>query len=279
MTGHVQPISDSHAIVSATFAVEWVPSLEQKEYRAVLELHPSLAEDLPRKQITQGFQFNIGPGIASGTVGPQPGEVALSGVIFDRVLPDGNSSWILNVQPALLTVACQQYDRWSLVWTKTKRYLDTVLGVLTKGRKITGIGLQYVDEFAWTDGAIENFRADMLFQPNRYLASHVFELRSLWHLHHGYLDTLDTPVAHKQLNNINVQVIDKSPPTKRSAQIVLAHRMTFDEPIDVYAPEMLEDEGVLFKSMKSLHELDKATLLQMLTPEMARRISLGVAEQ
>ena len=82
----LRPSGDKHAIKSVSFAVELDGPLDKDAFAEVSSLHPKLQQKLPRKIENTGFLINVdsSKGLQTTTSTPE-----LSGVVFDRLKPDG----------------------------------------------------------------------------------------------------------------------------------------------------------------------------------------------
>src|SRR5437762_573173 len=251
MAGTLVPRYERHAIAQATFAVEWQQPLDEALFKQILDRHGLIAESLPRKQIGRGLMVSLGgyTPVVSGS------PTAITTLIFDRVEPDGESNWVVMVNPNQLSVTCngREYSRWSEISVRASDYLKFVLQTVMPVRPVTVVALQYVDEFRWEGADRDTFTADKLFQRDKkYLAPAVFESVGLWHSHHGFYINGTEPVRHRTLNNINVSVVDTDD-QHRAAQIVMAHRVILDNPLTDYAEEYFSAGGLLTQLLRGLH--------------------------
>jgi uncharacterized protein (TIGR04255 family) len=275
MPGRLVPKHGRHAIAQATFAAEWEQPLDDTIFRQILDSHTAIAAELPRKQVGRGIHISIGRTGATPTTHPS----AISNLTFDRVEPDGESAWVVMINPNHVSVACagRHYTRWSETSVRALNYLKFILRTVVPGRPISIVALQYVDEFLWEGEDKDEFTADKLFRRGRYLAPVVFETVGLWHCHSGFYLSADDPVRHRTLNNINVNVIN-TPDAVRAAQVTMAHRVLLSERLAEYSDDLFVEHGLVTMLLRRLHDLDKGVLRDLLVPAMAQQISLDDRE-
>lgn len=268
----VAPIAGRHAIKTVSFGLEWQQPLQEDLLVLLKALHGRVRDRLPRVIQHQeiGFQIVVSPSPPTPEAPPKP---QLAGLTFDALQPNGEPEWSLAIQRNFLAVNCHVYSRWNEIWPKAKEFLSPFVPVLARECGISVIGLQYVDQFRVLDVA-EEFRADDLFRADSpFLPKHVFELDDLWHSHHGYFQTMTEPSAHRQLNHVDIDVVNAN--EERLVQITTAHRALLDQAA-VDGAALLDDKksGALHHYMIALHRLNKKLLRQLLAEAMCERISL-----
>jgi len=268
----LQPSGDKHAIKSVSFAVELDGPLDKDAFAEISSLHPKLQQKLPRKIENTGFLVNVNPRIGLQATTPTP---EISGIVFDRLMPDGTQEWSLDVSSKHVVVGGANYTRWNDMWAEARALFRVVLPTVLRSRSVTTIGLQYLDEFKWR-GNRSDFRAEFLFQKgSNYIAPNIFELNDLWHNHHGFFRHCDSPCAHRGLTNINIDVADQE--DFRVIAISTAHRALLPESIvDIDTLMGANDStGTLDELLETMHQLNKELLGGLLTPDMQERINLN----
>src|SRR5258708_406601 len=274
MPGRVVPKHEDrgHAIAMATFAAEWAQPLGEDEFKAILDRHEAIAPDLPRKQAVRGMTINLAPAQSQASAA----QAGISGLVFDRLQPNGDPAWMIVVNPTHVGVTCggSEYSRWTNASARAGQYLSAVLEMITPARPITIIALQYLDEFIWRGDNRDDFVAERLFQRStRHLVPRVFDTVGLWHSHAGFYNHGRTPVPHRTLNNVNVQILDTD--VQRVAQIVMAHRVIVETPIADRPAAMFSRDGLFTSLLRMVHDLDKSVLRDLLIPQMAEQIGLN----
>jgi len=272
----VAPIAGRHAIKTVSFGLEWQEPLSEDLLVLLKALHVRVRDKLPRVIEHQeiGLKIVVSP---AAPASPAPENASLkprlAGLNFEALQPDGEPAWALAIQRDFLAVSCHVYSRWDLIWPQARDLLAPFIPVLARECGIAVIGLQYVDQFR-VIGQDEQFKAEDLFRKDsRYLPTHVFGLDDLWHSHHGFFQTMEEPTAHRQLNNIDVDVINAH--QERLVQITTAHRALLDQPATDGAA-LLNDQGdgELHQHLDGLHRLNKTLLRELLTDSMCGQINL-----
>ncbi len=134
-------------------------------------------------------------------------------------------------------------------------------------RLISSVGLQYNDVFHWRDSP-ESLDLKRVFRVGSSLVpAHIFELRDLWHSHHGYFVHQTEPVKHRLLENVNINMLEEL--GQRSILISTVHKA---EVPDIWSWDQLA--GFIDSLMDDLHKRNKATLGNLLSEEAASMISL-----
>ncbi|MBT3060818.1 MAG: TIGR04255 family protein [Candidatus Thiodiazotropha sp.] len=272
MTGEIKPFGERHAIKSMAFAIEFSTELKPDVFSQIIGLHHKIQNDLPRIVPKQTLLVDLDPVIQpSRQEQPAaPSRKELGGVMFDSLNRDGTQQWALKVTPAFISVSFQEYTRWVEIWQKAQEFLAIVAPVCLNNNDILALGLQYIDEFHWY-GTKSEFTASKLFDDQSdYLAPNAFNLDDLWHCHHGYFAYLSTPNKHKQLNTINVDILDEN--EVRLARILTTHRSIPSQPITDM--DHLFENNAIDEYMDLMHVENKNILKNLLIKDMQTRISL-----
>jgi uncharacterized protein (TIGR04255 family) len=267
----LQPCGGAHAIKSVSFVIELDGSLTKDAFREISSLHPKLQDLLPRKTENNAIVFALDPSKGLQTRGSTP---ELSGVVFDRLMPDGRAEWSLNVSPAHVVVTCENYSRWDKVWPRARSLFEVILPAVLRFRTVTAIGLQYIDEFNWLGNKSE-FQAHFLFREDtKYLPPNVFELTESWHNHHGFFQHCTSPCSHKELTNINIGIADRD--DSRVISIAAIHRALLSESIVSFDALMGGDESPrhLDEFLETMHQRNKEVLDGLLTASVQEKIGL-----
>lgn len=255
------PFAGAHAVQSAAFALEWPVELNEAEITAIAGAHEKFKPSLPVVSPLQTLTFQMVGGQA-GAASSVPG-----GFLFSR--PGGPTSPVsraLEVQRNRLVGQVNDYTRWAPVWNEVKSWFAAVAPCLGN-RLITHVGLQYNDVFHWRDTP-ESLDLKTVFRVGSpLLPANVFDLKGLWHSHHGYFVDRQAPVKHILLENVNVNVVEEL--GQRSIVISTVHKAE----VNIWSWETLA--ASIDSLMDDLHQRNKANLGSLLSEEAASKISLS----
>jgi uncharacterized protein (TIGR04255 family) len=254
------PFAGAHAVQSAAFALEWPIEISELEITGIAGIREKLKQSLPDMNVLQTFTFQMMGGQSSGgTTSAIPG-----GVVFSRPGPTGPAR-ALEVQRNRMVGQINDYTRWEPVWKEVRSWFDVVAPMLGT-RQFATVGLQYNDVFHWRDTP-ESLDLRHVFKVgSTLLPSNVFELKHLWHSHNGYFLDQETPLKHRLLENVNVNMVEDL--GQRSIVISTVHKAH----VDVESWEELSKH--LDELMSDLHKRNKENLGQLLSDDAAGKISL-----
>jgi uncharacterized protein (TIGR04255 family) len=253
------PFAGAHAVQSAAFALEWPVEIGEAEMGAIAVAYEKLKVSLPVMTPTQVLTFQMLGGQA-GTSGSAAG-----GFLFSRPGPTGHAR-VLEVQKNRLVGQINDYTRWQPVWNEVRSWFAAVAPCLGK-RLITHVGLQYNDVFHWR-GALDTLDLKKVFrEDSQLLPSNIFGLKGLWHSHHGYFLDQATPIAHRLLENVNINVVEEL--GQRSFVISTVHKAEIP---NIESWEVLA--VFIDQLMKDLHQRNKMNLAKLLSEDAANMISL-----
>jgi uncharacterized protein (TIGR04255 family) len=257
------PFAGAHAVQSAAFAFEWPQHLTDADFASVLALHDKLSKSLPTVVQNKGLTIDI----ASGTTSAAQ---AIGSVTFSRSAlgAAGAPSRILEIARDRCVGLINEYTRWEPVWKEVLGWFEVVAPALVAGHPVKHIGLQYNDLFHWR-ASPESLDLKRVFRAQSpFLPPNVFELKDLWHSHHGYFKQREEPMAHRLLENINVNLVDEL--GQRSILISTVHKAEFSTPI--FTPEDLL--ATLRELIPDLHMRNKEILGKLLADETVELIKL-----
>lgn len=270
---HLHPHAGSHAIQSMIFAVEWLPEpLQTTAGINFSEITPivrsKLGNEFPIFEDIMAFTMSITAG--QGNVSSQGGAGhRVSGFLLKKPSSTaGVPSRLINLSPDNLLIQINDYTRWKDARADVLRYLCTLMDLFGSNRPVIAIGLQVTDLFNWKSNPDELdltqiFRRD----DSMLLPSHVFDLKSLWHSHNGFLTQREQPQGCQQLDNVNVSRNDVNGlPT---LQIVGSHRIQFPVPRFIRSAEHVEEIMALHDD---LHRTNKGILAKLLTDQVLSKL-------
>lgn len=209
--------------------VEWAaPPLDDAQIaslQAVYEADTDLRSFLPARVPVQAFMFHAENefGVEStegkehltpeNVTPPQfivtPPQFVIQNGGFDlqRFDSQGKASWIASIRPEVISVSCTAYDRWTNVKPQALAILRPfVEAAITKGAKVSAIGLQYQDAFRLLDGASPAVTEKIFRKNGKHLPMHLFEQPSFWHCHQGWFSK--APDERRVLNNVAIEVAE-----------------------------------------------------------------------
>lgn len=273
MKGSFRPFSEKHAIQTVVFVVEFNAPLDTATFREISLLHPKFKGELPRKQEQKAVVVNITPTSTDAPIRTASPEIG--GVVFDRLAPDGQQEWALNVQPNLASVTCTKYTSWAKAWEKAESYLRLVLPIIYRSRAVTVIGLQYIDKFIWEGTKSELSASELFREGSPYLVPNAYTVVGPWHSHHGYFVEKGQPYSYKLLNNTNIDLLEEE--GARVARVTTTHRSHLQAAISTHvsAVEAEQSTNTIDAYMQEMHKENKAVLGELLTDDMCSRIKLN----
>jgi uncharacterized protein (TIGR04255 family) len=270
----LQPYAGSHAVQHAIFVVEWAEPLRSDAILDMIKLATKFRNlGLSNVEQQSAVQFNFTTDQAKGTHPQVSSSHEVGGVVFSMPPTSTGQGRSITISRQSCMVFVPDYSRWAQVWSDVKNYFDIALEVISPLRPLTVVALQYTDSFQWKDDPSdlplqEIFRRDTLLPPS------VFSRTGLWHCHQGYMQIYQLPVAHKRLENVNIDMLDTG--GLRSIQITGAHRATLDQPL---WQANKKNQPVLVKLFEDMHLGNKVLLEQLLTEEACAKIGLNPGEE
>lgn len=261
-----QPKSGEHAIVEVVFGVLLSRPLVKAEVDAVIGSHSVWRDWMPKIDLQEGMVFRLGPN------GPEVQKGELQAVVFERMRPDGSPEWRLRVEGQSIFVNCLAYTRWEEIWGRTSGLLDTVLKLIANDDvTITGILMQYIDIFEWV-AAPEAYNPRELLAVGDMIPSRVLSSGPWWHLHQGWFK-FDEPTLPKSrlLEKLHIDSVvdDAGRPT-----VKLDSYLSYDLPAALPVAGGISKDGELFSWFQAIHNLDKALMRYVLTPQAQEIIHL-----
>lgn len=265
------PCAGRHAIQTVSFGLEWDEPLTPTDFSSLRSVGDALRDALPRVREERSVQIVISqPPSHESPLGPPP----VSGLILDSVGPDGRIKTELVIRQNLIAVNVNEYSDWEIVRDHAVSLFTPFLASLSSIRPIKVIGIQYLDNFAVEEKESKFRPADAFREKSRWLPEAAFQLSDLWHMHHGFFETLGEPTSHRRLTHLNVDLV-KEQETK-SLKILTAHRALIDNPIGDAGILLSENSrsGGLVHYLDTLHDLNVVMLKELLNDAVLRQIGL-----
>lgn len=274
MTAIIQPFDDNHAISDVVFSFEFAEAVAAHDFvelRANGSLHKALKQKLPRFNEQQQITFNFGPEqhFFAAPVTP-PG--IISGVVFDKVKPDGDPEFAINIQANSIVIVCGKYTRWAGIWAQVEEYLG-ILSTWLKDIKLSAVSLQYTDFFRVNFKNGERLPLSDLFSENSiYIPANFKNITQAFHSHHGFFLDPEYEIPGKLLTNVNINVIESS--GTFDTNIICSHKYHFFTPTDA-AEQSDQSNDSLGRCFKYLHDVNKEVVGDLLTENVKGMINFN----
>ena len=262
-----------NAIGSATFFLESDHPFSSNRLSALNSSHGDFKEELPRRMLRKAIKVELGGTGPAMTPSSSRGEEEISGITFDYLKPSGDTRWALVAEGKRLTFFCGEYTSWEEVKAQANRLIRRAYKILFQHNIVTGIGLQYLDQFYWTGRRVE-MRAEKIYKSGtEYLPDSVFKYQDLWHNNQGFIEDVVTPQDGRVLTNVNANINDRD--EYRWSDLVTLH---------VFQRLHIENEAGLFMGdgglpifdliLNYLHDENKKILRSLLNEDITNRIGL-----
>jgi uncharacterized protein (TIGR04255 family) len=160
--------------------------------REISGLHGRFKRELPRRVEQQALTFQM------GAFPPQNPNPQLGGVMFDSLLPDGNTRAALSVNQAVITYMVAEYTRWVEFWPVAERLLTEIATVALREVPIRGFILVANNRFQCPSRDV-NVAALIKRNPT-YVVPHILVCRAPSQSIHGYAIRQDDPPGERTDN-------------------------------------------------------------------------------
>lgn len=274
MTSKLYPYAGRHAVQSAAFVLSFRSDLTPGQSEAAAVAHELLQDIYPSKDPVQTISFQVGP------AGPAVSSSKTVGWNFTRPLPVEKQELgkavfqrAVHLQGSDLAIVENDYDRWAGFRTNVFRCLDALGPTAFNGRSLASMALQYTDIFTWKDDPSMIDAGGVFAKTSKLLPAHVFEVASKhFHATHGYFNPDVPEGAESLLENVSVARTPNVHTLQDQFVITIEHRLV---PSGEYTSAD-EARELIEMSMEALHQRNKASLADLLTPELRDLIRLGV---
>lgn len=269
-SGRFVPIHSAHAIEQVLFVVQFEPTINESQLSEIRKAAIQFKSegDLPGQVEIQEFAIAFS---ASGAAPPR----LPPGLALQRIAPNGTVENELRIERASLTFRTTLYSRWDEIWSKARRYFETLIPIYSEYSQVRAITLNYVDKFVW-EGAVDNCKADLLLQSgSQYLCPHIFGTKEFWHSHTGKFIREDDYV--KRLLNVNVDYLEEvnAGDTRRVVSVTTILTDMFNQPgYSVSDVDKATTSSFVDSRMSKLHVFNKEILGDVINQEMSKRIAL-----
>lgn len=246
------PINDDHAVTSVTFALRLDEFIEP----AVLEA-------------AQGAKWRAALPAMSSLPAIEISGMEIPAVQFAIVRPDARPLWALKLNGYELSIECTAYTRWAEVWGHARQILEEAWHLIRSHQSDAGViefRLQVVDQFKIADN---EYDLSGLFNDNGTLSAVPFKGSPIWHSNIGWFDQVE------DLGWLNALGAQATTSHAKDGRPVGPFKFTVNHlqraSIGGAAVQSIDrmDEIVC-----KFHENNKAQLVNILNPEIAKRIGL-----
>jgi uncharacterized protein (TIGR04255 family) len=244
----------TNPIVGYTVGVELAQPLSPPTIRRVSGLHSQFKRELPRRAEQQAVTIQMGgfPQV------PTPAHADLSGIVFDRLKPDGNTEAALSVVQATITYMRSEYSRWVEFWPVAERLLQTVGDVALTEASVCALLLVANNRFEWSGERDKVEPGRLLRKEPKHVAQHVLDCAGPSHSFHGYIVESDDPRGQRTDNIF--YVVGFQPDGLTFLDLNFNIRLALAEPIAGSEALFRAPRSFLAKALLSLHNLNKKLL-------------------
>lgn len=266
------PYASEHAIQNAVMVFEWGPDqhgvgLDAEQIRSVADIvKASLHNDFSKIEEMQVVSLQLSPDSIS-----QSQQIEFGGVKL--VKPGANGATearSVTITRDHCAVQFFEYTRWGQVKADFDRYMSHIVPAVCAYKPIKTVVMQVTDVFTWNANPDELDLSEVFAKGSPWLPSHVFELKGLWHAHHGFFAEGTESKGYTQLDNVNISRARSE--RGDVLQILMSHRATLANPCGI--PEYDSATHIGSTILEKLHGDNKSILKEVLTAQVLRKISL-----
>ncbi|MCB4763525.1 MAG: TIGR04255 family protein [Sulfurovum sp.] len=263
----VQPANEHNAIKIAAFAFAVQPEsithsiLEKIQSHYTAKQFSDYNNIAPHNSIVVNFTDN-NQEITSD---------ALGGLSLLKVDGHGNKIWETVINKDTIIVTCYRYTRWNEIFEKAKNYVKEILNLIDKDLKITGLTLEYIDEFTVLNNSDNRWKKELFLEDTKYLPSHIFEVTNPWHSHHGFFFNGNELLNQKILINLNIEYVITNQ-SIHNLVIRSQQRSLLDSAIDLNQSKI---DTSINAAMVENHKINKNLLRDLLSEGALQSINLG----
>ena len=196
------PEKEAHALVEVVFGLQFDRPWTPKEIQQIKAAHVGDEEwvsFLPSINDVQLHEMVLGP---NGFV--QPHAVPVTGVVFERIQPDGTIAWRLACDQSAIYINCLDYTRWAEIWPKVANLIVKVL-TASNSENLHAVGVfhQTIDLFKWSGDTSDYDVTRLLDSQSDSVPARVANNGLMWHLYQGWFQELIDPLPGKLLTRVH----------------------------------------------------------------------------
>jgi len=275
-SNQIVPCNQKHAIEESVFVIKFATPLRPDHIQKIFSLKDTseIQSEFPsiKQRVGQKFGLKIEQKKPPKIV--ETGDTSdLAGIRFERFRTNGTLEKVLQIEGDHISYHCFEYTRWAEVWLDAKRFLKAA-AFFVDDIKVAVIALNVRDRFDF-DGSAKDFDpADFFIEDSPYLVKNIFELRDLWHCHHGFFETIEIPYVDRELLVTNIST-ELATVNKLNIRINCFFEARIKPP-GVKTEALFYDDKLVEEIMGDLHNKNKKILIQIIKPEIAKKLSLKV---
>jgi uncharacterized protein (TIGR04255 family) len=266
---NVKPAAGKHAIEVMALAVEWARPITADviaNARAVYDATPSLRDFLPRSESLKAIKVQVGNDGPSVSAEPD-------GLQLSQHRDDGSTSWVLQLQPALLACSCLEYERWDSIKPKALELLSPIMDIaIAQDFPIQAVGLQYQDAFRIETQSPLAAAHRLFREDSPFLNSHMWHMDGPWHIHQGWFSNgLDGRVTHNLLN-VDLTIDGGECLVRINGQ----HRLLTTGQVENTSIPI--EAAKISIALDSLHNDNKTVIFRLLSDSVCKQIGLVIKD-
>jgi hypothetical protein len=198
-----------------------------------------------------------------------------AGQVRQRLAPDGRPQWQLNASEDHLMVQCTEYHQWRSEWQRARRYLQimcTPLAEAAPGMGVVALVHSALDRFVF-NGDPDSYDHRVLFQEDcRYLTPQIVDSGAIWHIHQGWLESMEIPIRGRLLQLVNLGSVVESGRAVTSIDHGIHYQFANPEPLSVFfGPAAHRVPDTFFEDA---HRRNKDLLISTLQDDALEQIGL-----
>lgn len=263
---NILPCNDKNSIDKVAFILTFLEPINDSMINQAINLHQTnrkIFDELPRMQLQNTLTLQVGEQVQFTPNSP----LALGGVIFDKVLPDGKSEWFINISNGSIIIGNGKYTRWDNIWEQAKNYILAFSSIF-QGLTLASVSIEYVDIFTINTPTGNQWKNELFNQNSKLLPKSIWELDDFWHVHQGHFINK----TYKILNNINVNYSREDFGQQYKVVLSTQHRAILNSPITLSEDDTLVKEVEIY--MQANHLLNKEVLCDLLSTDMCDKLNL-----
>ena len=260
--------NDPNPIVGYTVGIELAQPLSPSVVRHISLLHSRFRRDLPRRLNLQAVTFQMG---APAPQSPQP---AMSGVVFDSLLPDGRTKSALTANQNVVSFMIADYSRWVEFWPLADRLLREICIPALNETPAKSLLLIANNRFRWANGGSESDVnvSQLLRREQRYIAPYILDYRGPCHCFMGYqADNREPP--GRRTDNVFLTVTTSEDGTFLDLNFNLRLELTIPASLEeLFESTDVDGRSQLEQILDSLHQLNKRLMRNIIADSMVEAI-------
>lgn len=262
----------NNALLRVAFIIEFERNFSQEELQSVDNNHTDWKSSLPRRSVVKG-------GLVLNPQSPQINldQSVIFGFKYNLFNKDGTVREGLHLQDNKVIYLVGEYTVWNEVWPKATKILEPVLQLLPESNKVISYSSEYTDLFLVQGDYFNNDPTSLFRSDSDLIPKHIFKRKLNWHSHTGYFEEIVTPVLHRHLTRLNIDIRDNNNRQQRELTMRLFHSITPPhKPLSqesLSLPEEITSIGL--DNFRILHLKARELLKKLLCNDMLEKIGIN----